>query len=432
MTVPQTQPTSSRKRGLRRLAAIGVVVLAMIPTAVLIAPTESRWVAAVGFQTFYDIVEEDERSHFGPEPRACLTFTEVEDRLQALRADTCWKITGARPVAASPTLPFAHEDTSHPAVSAFRAETADLVPSPFDPFEVARRVRALTRHETDFDSDDVSEYLAAARSGRRLLCHHFSRLFGAVCTAHGYTTRVISLSAKGDHFDHAVCEIYMPEFRKWIAIDTDFEMAYRKDGQWLNAAEIQREWQQLRDSLDNANKTAARVATNIELVPFGNSEPHLRQQRLEVSPSGLNLELFEFVFIAMRDDYLSRKYPTGHPAKVRQLCFRADTREDFVPVCPEAIFARHDIAYWHVGHTNAEITRVGNGPFVELRFSTRTPRFCKFEIRVDGASWEPVLKATRHEWSLHLGANRFEVRSINAAGLRGAITKLEVVNSEGM
>ena len=45
-----------------------------------------------------------------------------------------------------------------------------------------------------------------------------------------HTARELGLSASGTSFDHAVVEVYMPEHSKWVLVDPDFNIVYRKHG----------------------------------------------------------------------------------------------------------------------------------------------------------------------------------------------------------
>ena len=436
--MPLSSPTTptKRKRWLKRSFVAMTAGSLAIAIAVSVAPLESRWLVANGLEQFYEVVDGSEPNHFGPQRVPGLADEAVRGRLDELTGQH-WQIENhtASHLLKDPT-DFAHEDPTRSQVATFREQTAELWVEPIDVFEVARRVRHLTRHETDFDSNDVVECLNAARSGRGLLCQHFSRLFACVCSARGYTTRVVSLSSNGEYFDHAMCEIYLPEQRKWVLIDTDFGVAYRRNDEWLNAVEVQAGWKQLRDGKFEPNgstaaqkQTTVLKETGIELVVFGNSEPNLRDKRMAESPTGMNLELFEYLFLAMRDDNIGMQYPPGHPTKVKQLCFRADGTDEFVEVCPEAEFRDQANAYWHVGASEIQFLSVQqetdtDQPELQLQFSTRTPRFKEFEIRINGQTWqscEPNLT-----WPLSNDKNQIDLRSINSSGVRGPISTIHI------
>ncbi|MFK7818212.1 MAG: transglutaminase domain-containing protein, partial [Planctomycetaceae bacterium] len=381
----------------------------------------------------YELVEGETADHFGPRVISGLSVEQIERQLRET-AHHDWQIERYK-FAVAQDIEFAHEDPARPRVEEFRKATADLWPKPFDVFEVARRVRKLTRHETDFDSGDVVACLTAARSGRGLLCQHFSRLFGCVCSARGYTTRVVSLSEDGNVFDHAMCEIYLPDYGRWVVIDTDFGVAYRLDGKWLNAVEVQRIWRRLASESEFQSSTrpvAEKQAmvlrhSGLEMVTFGTVESQLRKKRMNESRTGMNLELFEYVFIAMRDDNVGVEYPFGHPVKVKQLCFAADGSDDFVPACPEAGFPDYEDVYWHVGACGIQVTGVSMESGLSklsLAFSTRTPRFAEFECRVGGGDWRSC--ASTFDWVLESQQNRIDVRSINTSGVRGPVSTLRV------
>ena len=411
------------------------MLLTLIPVIAVVAPAESRWLAAAGFETFYDTFQESAPTPTGPARTPGLSADQTEKALQNVDPNRTWQV-GLMPEPPTEFSRFAHERPDAQQVINFEEQTSDLALEPFDLLATATAVRALTTHKDDVTSDDIRENLLAARSGRGLICQHFARLFGSVCSCRGYTTRTVSLSATGDDFDHALCEVFDPEHSAWVAVDVDLSIAYRRDGKLLSAIEVQDSWRKLRDQiglgLDLGNDKRAMSPeqifklTGTEVVCFASEiEPDLRDERMQSSRSGMNLELFEFVFLAMRDDYLSMDYPVGHPARVRQLCFRADGLQDISPVCPEAIFVARESAYAPVSWCSLSVTGVDVGPTVDLQFGTRTPHFLVFEYSVDGSEWQAVGSPTR-TWQLHSGTNEFRLRSVNFAGVRSEITRLQI------
>lgn len=428
--------TRGRVKYRRILAGIclAACTLSMIP---VIAPLHTRWFAAAAMKHVYSVIDSPTKPDWDQTTERGIAPLEITRRLESVTGDQ-WKIVVDNPDLTADLQDFAHEDLQHPSVAAFREATADLVPETFDVFEVARRVRQLTNHQTDFTGQDVWDCLASARQKRGFWCHHFCRLFGAVCTSRGYTTRIISLSCLGNHFDHAMCEIYVPEMGGWMVIDVDFEVAYRAGDRWLTAVELQQIWKSIRHDVsdkkrfeDDPTEAARRRGwimeeRNLEIVEFGQDESHLRQARFEVSPTGLNLELFEYVFLAVRDDYLSDTHPFGHPYRIGQICFRADGADDLIEVCPEAHHVPISSAYAPIGRSHVRMIGLSHGPSLELAFTSSMANIEQFQVRCDTGDWTIVEDPQRQIWRLAESVNTLEVRAMNSQGVSGPVTAIRI------
>ncbi|MEZ6127672.1 MAG: hypothetical protein R3C59_03255 [Planctomycetaceae bacterium] len=419
-----------RKTRYRRLLTGLLAAAVAVPLLVLLAEVHVRWMTAIGMQHLYDLIDPPLDVDSGPPARRGLDPERIKHALTSQNGGQ-WQVIADSTDISSDFADFAHEDPQHSSTIAFRKDTADLVPEEFDVFEIARSVRALTNRRTDFTGHNVRDVLEAARARRGLQCHHFVRLFGSVCSSRGYTTRMVLLSALGQDFDHAACEVFLPESARWILIDVDFGIAYRSRGVWLNAYELQQIWKAVRDDVPTGQRMAGistesarrknRIKTehSLEMVKFGQTESELRRERLAASPTGCNLELFEYIFLATRDDYLSRSYPVAHPFRIGQICFRADGLESLIETCPEAHFVPVETAYASIGRSTVEVVRVNPGPDLKLRFASSMPRFQGFEVRRNHGEWQAVKTPDDFHWTLYAGANVLEVRAVNMIGVSG-------------
>ncbi len=404
----------------------------------MFAPTHMKWLAAEGLDGAFSCFTSVE-PHCGPTRVSGLTQSEIRARLGS---NVRIEVRQQRSELAWPEFGF--EDPEHPVAAQFRKDTADLVPEQFDVFEVSRRVRALAPHVRNaIIEDDVQVCLREARKGSGLWCHHFSRIFGSVCSVNGYASRLVSLSTVDWRFEHAMCEVYVPEFGKWVVIDTDFEHAYKRDGVWLNAVELCEAWRDVCSQLCpngvsyavrakkvRANQHRITEITGVHCVRFGDSDPDNYERGMPFSPSGMNLELFEYVFIAMRDDYLSRDYLPGHPLRTRQFGFQFDGTDHVVGVCPEAIFVDADQIYAPLSLSWIDVTEIDPGKTANLRFSTYTPRFHSFRIRRDSGDWEQLAGNVLEGVALRTGISEVEVQAINSSGVSGETAVLRIVVSD--
>ena len=253
---------------------------------------------------------------------------------------------------ADPALSFRAENPNHPAVVEFRNRLdAAGIPAAADPFAIADHVRGLCEHGEDSKlpkGDDPNAYLTHALTGRPMTCRYFSLLHVAACAARGYSARMLSLSHDGRRFSHAVSEVFLPRYGRWVVIDTDFNIAYQRRGVWLNAWELHKTWIELRAKTKGlpplSHSDAYRLMTElgVEVTPLGEAGSKLR--RTNLSPLG-NLHLYDSVVFAQRSDYLSATYPWAHPCRVQQFIVTSPAyKRDYL--CPEAEFAAFDELYW--------------------------------------------------------------------------------------
>lgn len=436
-----TKTVFGRRKWFQRILVATTLAVGVVAALLIFAPLQTRWLVAAGMKQVYAFSDDNLSKGRADNARPGLTLKSICERLDS-QSEAKWTVQIDQPQSGANLKAFAHEDLQHPSVVKFRNATADLVPETFDVFEVARRVRKLTQHRTDFHGHDVWECLGAARSGRGLWCHHFCRIFASVCTSRGYTTRIVSLSQSGGHFDHAACEVFLPQMGGWMLIDVDFEVAYRAHGRWLTAVDLQRIWQTVRDDIpsehrfDDAPEQSGKRRSQIvarhglEVVEFGDEERHLRDARFEVSPTGLNLELFEYVFLAVRNDYLSRSYPFAHPYRIGQVCFRADQSNELIEVCPEAHYVPSQTVYEAVGSTRLKAEAVTDKFGLKLCFETTMPNFQEFQLRHNHlGNWEPMSKCLSEHWALTEKTNVLEVRAVNKLGVFGPTTSILATQS---
>jgi hypothetical protein len=434
----------------RRVAAIGSVACLILLGGWFGKDTSfGRWATTRTFvvaYALYDPQAEPNGVAFGPAGQAVLpppSQQAIEQRLARCFPDkmVAVEIEGG-PRMSQDLVHFRHEDLHAPGVEHFADAAKDILEGG-DLFQLANRLRSLTTHDeagASLHRPDPLRYLEQARKHTPLTCAPFAVIYGALCIARGYTSRVLGLSTDGTAFDHAVCEVYAPEFHKWILVDPDFNIAYRRGGEWLNALELQEVWQSLKaqeapgSSLSTIHEQLRKKkdgipnATSVELVILGTAGAPLRATNLfQSSCTGMNLEFFEYIAYPVRNDYLSHDYPFGHPARWKQYVLRTAPTGPWPAVCPDAYEPQgSDTLYWPVGRSwliPDEAATTGDASTWNL--FTATPNFTHFEVRRDKGDWNRVDGHTL-SWPLKTGANDLEVRSVNLGGLRGETTHVTV------
>ena len=434
--------------------------LALVVTASVTDATDRRSAALSAVATLYAVYDpwsEPPAVVFGPPPDTHPTITPqltagpqlTAERLQR-RIEQAWpghvvtvELDQPAPDVAD-RLAFHHKLTTHSAAARFCQETQHLLVGQPDLFELCRRIRPLTEHGiSELAADEPFGLLTAARGGQPLLCYQFAALYCQTCLAAGYTARVLGLSNDGTSFAHAVVEVYAPEYQGWILIDIDFNVAYRRNGQWLTAADLQRAWQQVRPlaRAGRLDPDRVRLATGVEMVVLSDAGAAIRRSNLTgKGGSGMLLELYNAVFYAARNDTLSGYYPPGHPDRVRQ--YLLTDLPTPLPICPEALrVVDSGDLYTPLGRTTvaladrapANLLEAGlakaddsqSGTTLTLRLQTFLPNFTHFAVARDGGNAQTCRDGVVR-WPLTVGTQTLRVEAVNAAGRAYEPTRLSV------
>ncbi|HTN74932.1 MAG TPA: transglutaminase domain-containing protein [Pirellulaceae bacterium] len=345
---------------------------------------------------------------------------------------------------------FAPENLASHSLDIFRKRSHEVVASAHDEFSLSNRLRGLTSHGFNAADQRYSypdQFLDIAMDGKPLNCLHFATTYVELAALKGYTARVLGLSPTGGVFAHAVAEIYSPHLGKWIVVDPDFNIAYRRHNIWLSAAELHDAWEELErqvnqqlnsDSERNRSQHLSAIKsdiprrTEIEVVPLGAAGEELRSTNLaEGSYTGIGLEWYSHIYYACRNDYLTGYYPYAHPTRIRQYALRGTGDADINRVSPEAADMRdRSETYWPVGRTevaDAVVSRSDASHLtIDLHLTTYTPNFSHFQFSLDRGEWQ-TFATSHYTWKSDCEAHQLQLRSVNAANLCGEITTIRVV-----
>lgn len=381
----------------------------------------ARWAAIRSLQVGYDWVDDGAAyslANTGPKPVSSLAVYQQG------------KI-------AQPPVPFAHEPYDSSGVTKFRRRLVDLIPPKpeQDLFEFCNALRSHSEHAEMVElavSDNPFQILKELKNHQPLTCRYFALALISGCTQQGYCARLLGLSSRGTNWEHAVAEVYLPQFRRWVLIDPDFNVAYRRRGEWLHAAELHQAWSQLYSQLPSDFAEQApevrfrriQELTGIEIVKLGPAGTELwRGDHLRGGLTLMNLELFEYVAYAWRNDYLSNTYPPGYPNAVTQTLLKR-TDASWPSICPEAYACNNlEELYWPVGTVKLQVLDYrskDNREQLTVQLGTYTPNFARFELRLDQSDWQPIpkLPAIISITDAHI----LSIRSVNQFKVAGTAT----------
>ena len=401
----------------RRILFSAIAVSITVVILVFFAPSVPRRAAIWLFAVYYDNISSFEVSspNLGPIPpdESSQSETTIVDGMSIT-------FSGPRP---SWDFPFAHEDLESKEAREFSRQVKRLVSQSGDPLTWSQDLRSLAPHDATSLAPDISrgQLLEQAARGEPLTCYYFAHLLQATSVVHGYTSRVLGLSSTGERFEHAVVEVYVPERRKWVLIDCDFNVAYcNSAGELLNAKELQQYWRKAKSNapFDRTTRRQLPGALGLSVVVLGEAGARLRKSNMLNVHTGLNLRLFEWVLYDCRNNFLSGEYPFGHPDAVRQLFLGPSLVAP--PIAPEANSGEGLDLYPHVGAVGVALSALGT-----LQIGTVTPNFKRFEMRRNGGMWRSL---DSENLVLDRTTQGLEIRSINKAGIRGPIRVIEIAS----
>jgi hypothetical protein len=107
------------------------------------------------------------------------------------------------------------------------------------------------RDQWEHDSDNVAEFddpiyiLEQAQQGKKFRCVEYSFVTSECLLSLGYNVRSVGLMTRDvsnvkEGGGHVINEYYSNDFKKWVFIDTQFDVVTLKDGVPLNSIELQR------------------------------------------------------------------------------------------------------------------------------------------------------------------------------------------------
>lgn len=275
-------------------------------------------------------------------------------------------------------------------------------------------------NKTDFFRFNALDILKMASNGERFWCQPASMTFIQVVVSVGYQARLISLfSNYKDQADHAVVEVWVDDFAKWVVFDTDFNLYYtNKFGIPLNALELHR-------------ALMSGVTKDIRVVKGRYRPESFDIETADAQP--LLLPYYKYFCIEMRNDWLSRTYFRGHPKRSDQnsICWLGKNISSYGK---KRISQYESDFYWPLNSVDCRITiDVLKNDSINLKIylKTMTPNFDRFQAKMqnEGDMNNPLEISTKSSllsWQLVPGTNLLEVNSVNNFGLKGPKTYISI------
>lgn len=282
------------------------------------------------------------------------------------------------------------------------------------------------------------DILSHANHGVRFQCNFYATVFVECCEALGYPARKIGILAhridtgfpiqRKDNIGHSVSEVWSNEYRKWMVVDCDYNVMYKKDGVFLSAAEmclenltnggalIEPVFGRYKPTYDESGKGFIENRETIKYImdTFGKNEAIDYYGTLSISD---NLLLVDGKPISSTVWYIP---PGLYPPLVI----------NYVPVesnnhCTDQLSAIN----WSVNEVCIKAScydPTKPSPPLRVELTHNMPNFDHAEMSANlGLDW----KRTENDfiWDIHKGENKIWVRSVNKRRVRGPISSIHVL-----
>jgi hypothetical protein len=269
------------------------------------------------------------------------------------------------------------------------------------------------------------EILEGIEQGGTFFCTQYAQLMASAAASIGWVDRVLALrrhqgvNAKGGSTEHSTTEIWSNQHRKWVMLDPTSNMYLEKGGVPLNAWEIRQEWfyhdgKELVFVIGKERQRYKKSDLPIFLRKFDGFGD------LTVEPD--ELDKYGFIGYVPNSDLMDSGFDYGGMFIVKDtLCDGTQWHKRDLPKDPA------NEPYFPIGQAAVSV-RPENDKLVVL-LKTLTPNFKAFEVKESNGKtvgeWRGA-GGNEIEWNLQPGMNRFEARTVNAFGVKGPVSVLEV------
>jgi len=333
------------------------------------------------------------------------------------------------PVAVHPLFPFHYYEYGDSFLVELRKRFPldSLVAGASDEWEAQCRLKhwiagRITNGTPSAPGDDAIQVLENSARGATYWCSYYALTCMETAQALGWTARKLGIDrwhGQDGHESahHGVAEIWSNQFRKWVVLDCQSDLHYEKDGVPLSAWEIRTEW------LKNGGEDVSRVVGAPERRELKNPAIVWWDR-----PNEDETAVYFWIYYAEDsrnwDEELPGRYifpqDSANAGRVwyqngpgiKGRLHTGYEKKLFLPSTDPAAFD------WTVGLVEAQATALIDGR-LHLELDSYCPNLSGFEAEQDGGEWKTV-EGKSFDWPLHKGANSLALRTVNAAGVRGA------------
>jgi hypothetical protein len=254
----------------------------------------------------------------------------------------------------------------------------------------------------------VADVIAAGEGGARFWCEIDAKATVQAAAALGWPARLVSVCPEPHRpaTFHAVAELWSNQYEKWFVLDTDFNVVFEAGGVPMSA------WE-----LTHLGSSMLRAGT-LHLREFAPDPRGVGADRI--------LSLYRFIFVDMRNDWVSRRLPRGSPAGGDLATWwtaQPDMEHVFTAKRKVDDQERFD---WRVNTTGIhliDLHKEASAWRLNVALTAYAPYFDSFWIQVDGGEWTELDSPVR-EISLLGGTHDLRARIKTVRSDWGSITRV--------
>jgi Transglutaminase-like superfamily len=346
------------------------------------------------------------------------------------------------PAPAISRIPFCWSDYDNRRAVAFREKyrLSEVIEGAADEWEALLRLRhwvfinmvndtnASVSELEPFTILDPFVLLDTSRAGGTFWCSHFSMVFVAAATACGLVARKLSVDCdrtkdeRGTH--HGVVDVWVNRFRKWVHLDPNYDHHYELDGIPMSTEEVAKCWQTHQGQ--GLQAVVGPQCRPVDRARQGKDSDHesralfwhaieCRNDIFRRDGRGSKSQALLMVDEARKSQ---RWYQCQPPHAVEKEGYADGTLlpiEELADAYPDLDAALMEV---RPPHKMPYYCRVG--------LSTPcSPFFSHYEVTVDGQELERV-EGIEYPWRLHPGTCSIEARTVNVAGWRGPVYRIQL------
>lgn len=245
--------------------------------------------------------------------------------------------------------------------------------------------------------------------GERFVCYHYTMVFLQCCLSLGWQVRSIKIAESNGYTSHSVAEVWSNQYKKWVMMDTFYNIHYLSKGIPLNVLELHRIWLNW--------KEMSKVFQIIKGHPRPRFKNLIDTPLLRRRYHLLNI-YFHFC-ISMKNNFFHKNPQSGKssiltPPKTLQWY---DEMTPGRSLKADYYTNREEDLYWTLNQVHIDMALTKEENCFKVYLDTFTPNFDRYLVKMDNNKWET--REARWIWKIHHGLNRLEVKTVNKFGLEG-------------
>ncbi|MCU0849094.1 MAG: transglutaminase-like domain-containing protein [Spirochaetes bacterium] len=343
-------------------------------------------------------------------------------------------------------LAFHHEYFNNPHLASLRKEFdydeySKKGSSEFEKMMLLKNwVYSRLKYDEESKNQDIRNSIKILRMAKKketFLCTNYAAVYMQCALSMGWTSRYVFLR-KLTGEQHAGNDIWSNQYRKWVYVDPTYNIHVEKSGMPLSLLELRKEY------IDNNGSDLEYVfGEGIVRKVYACGDLPIRRNNSRIWQwCPFNKDWLAYtaeIAIVGRNDFFSGKSGNGDQMWQKIYIIKDDINKND----RNWYFIKYDAvedmnALFHdLNRVDLKIVYNGGRAFFSGKRAASvtldcygefnfTPYFNRYEIKIDEGEWEN--RGPGFNWILKPGRNEIKTRIVNKYGVKGPVTRMEVLN----